>query len=160
MRTRSDLRRALELRVPPVAVVLLAAAAMWLLARLFPSAALVLPLRVVLAALFVVAGFAIALAGVVEFRRARTTVNPMTPEASSAIVSSGIYRHSRNPMYAGFLLALVGWAVFLANPVSLLGVALYVVYMNCFQIQPEERALQARFGEAYRGYMRSVRRWF
>ena len=62
-------------------------------------------------------------------------------------------------MYLGFLLALGGWAIFLANAVSALLLPLFVLYMNRFQIAPEERALAARFGQQFEDYRRSVRRW-
>jgi protein-S-isoprenylcysteine O-methyltransferase Ste14 len=120
---------ALELRIPPVALVFIAALAMW------------------------------ALAGVAEFRRARTTVNPTTPQASSSVVDSGIYRRSRNPMYLGFLLALAGWAIQLGHLAALPVLPAFVLYMNRFQIAPEERALRAKFGAPYAEYTRRVRRW-
>ena len=109
----------------------------------------------------IVAGLGIvtAAAGVLAFRRARTTVDPLHLDKSTAIVSTGIYRITRNPMYLGMLLAVVGWALFLANPVTLAGPVLFVLYMNRFQIRPEERALAERFGQPYRAYFSGVRRW-
>jgi protein-S-isoprenylcysteine O-methyltransferase Ste14 len=114
-----------------------------------------LPVAIVLA----VAGGLVALAGVVAFRRHRTTVNPFTPEQSSSLVDGGIYRFSRNPMYLGFLLALVGWWTYLANWVAALLLPVFVAYMNRFQIQPEERALTERFGGEFLAYCKKVRRW-
>lgn len=149
----------LELRVPPVAVVALAAALMWVAARWLPQAAFPLPARGAVAVALVALGAAIAIAGVVEFRRARTTVNPMTPEAASAVVATGVFRFSRNPMYLGMLFALAGWGAWLGNAVSLVALPLFVLYMNRFQIVPEERALAERFGDAYRAYLQRVRRW-
>src|SRR6188472_646987 len=107
----------------------------------------------------VVLGAAVAFAGVVAFRKARTTVNPMTPGASSSVVSGGVYRVSRNPMYLGFLLALAGWAVYLSNAASALLLPAFVLYMNTCQIEPEERALLAKFGPPFAQYMSRVRRW-
>jgi protein-S-isoprenylcysteine O-methyltransferase Ste14 len=101
----------------------------------------------------------ILVTAVVGFRKAKTTVDPMHPEAASTIVTSGIYRFTRNPMYLGFLLALIAWAVFLGNFVAALMPLLFVAYMNRFQISPEERTLLARFGAPYESYLRSVRRW-
>jgi protein-S-isoprenylcysteine O-methyltransferase Ste14 len=105
------------------------------------------------------AGALVALAGVVAFRRQETTVNPLTPSESSSLVASGIYRFSRNPMYLGFVLALLGWAAFLGNWVSALLLPAFVAYMSRFQIQPEERALAERFGPEFIAYSQSVRRW-
>lgn len=149
----------LELRVPPVGVVLVTAALMWLTAWLSPSLTWPLPGHQAVAITALVAGVLASLAGVMQFRRARTTVNPMTPAASSSLVVAGIYRWTRNPMYLGFLFALGAWAIFLANALSALFLPLFVLYMNRFQIVPEERALATRFGQQFEDYRRSVRRW-
>lgn len=148
----------LELRIPPVAVVIIAAAGMAALSY-GVSAPVAIPARLPVALTLVVAGALVALAGVVAFRRHKTTVNPFTPEQSSTLVGTGIYRYSRNPMYLGFLLALIGWGVYLANGVAALLLPAFVVYMNRFQIAPEERALMDHFGQTFLAYARAVRRW-
>ena len=149
----------LELKVPPVAVVLLFATLMWLISTREPPLALDLPWRVAVAFMLYGAGFAVALAGVIAFYRAKTTINPVTPEAATAIVTTGIYRFSRNPMYLGLLLTLIGWAVWLSHLLAFALLPFFVLYMNRFQIEPEERALSAKFGGLFRDYTRSVRRW-
>jgi protein-S-isoprenylcysteine O-methyltransferase Ste14 len=106
-----------------------------------------------------VLGVATAIQGVIEFRRARTTVDPRDPRKSTAIVTSGIYRFTRNPMYLGFLLVLVSWSVYLSNLCAAVGPVLFILYMNRFQIEPEERILSARFGEVYDAYKAAARRW-
>ena len=105
------------------------------------------------------AGGAIALAGSLEFKRARTTVNPFKPESSTALVTSGIYRFTRNPMYVGLALLLLGWSAFLCSAWALFGPVIFVLYINRFQITPEERVLSAKFGAAYAEYTTRVRRW-
>lgn len=149
----------LELRIPPVALVAIAAGLMALLAWAFPGPRLVFPAPYALGGALVGLGAAIAVAGVLAFRRARTTVNPMTPGASSSVVSTGIYRLTRNPMYLGFLLALAGWGAMLGNLLVLLPLAAFVAWMDRFQIAPEERALREKFGADYEDYLRQVRRW-
>jgi protein-S-isoprenylcysteine O-methyltransferase Ste14 len=151
--------KTLALKFPPVAVALLAGAAMWLVASALPSLAFRFPYKPAVAVVLAAAGGVIAGLGVVSFRRARTTVNPTKPQAASALVTTGIYRFSRNPMYLGFLLVLAGVAVFLANAAALALLPVFVVYMNRFQIQPEERALSAMFGSDFTTYQRRVRRW-
>ena len=151
--------KSLELKVPPVLLFVLLAAAMYGLARGLAMWTLSLPGRVAVAVALAAAGVAIALAGVAEFRRSRTTVHPQHPEKASAVVTRGVYRWTRNPMYLGLLLALAGWSIFLANLAALAGLPLFVAYMNRFQIGPEERALSAKFGPAYASYLVSVRRW-
>ena len=97
--------------------------------------------------------------GVLSFRRARTTVNPFAPERTVNIVSSGIYRLSRNPMYLGMACILTGWAVWLWQVQAVLGVVLFVAWITRFQIIPEERVLTQKFGTEYRQYRQRVRRW-
>jgi protein-S-isoprenylcysteine O-methyltransferase Ste14 len=149
----------LELKVPPLAVVIVFAAAMWLVSVAAPAFRLALPFRHAIALALVAAGAAITLSGIVAFARARTTVNPLKPDAASALVDSGIYRLTRNPMYLGFFVALVGLAVFLANALAVLLLPGFVLYMNRYQIVPEEKALSARFGGAFSAYKAKVRRW-
>lgn len=151
----------LENRIPPPLVAALFGLLMWLAARQLPGG-LVLPIewRAGLALVVLLAGVVICLASVLSFRNARTTVNPLKPETASALVSSGIYRYTRNPMYLGFATALLAWSIFLAWPPALLGVLSFVLYMNRFQIGPEERALTGLFGSAFAQYCSQVRRWF
>ena len=132
---------------------------MWFARPYASSLDLVIPWRPAFAIALVILGIALALAGVLAFRKAKTTVNPTKPEATSTVVATGIYRFTRNPMYLGMLMVLVGCAVFLANAISFLLLSLFVLYMNRFQIGPEERVLSEHFGSEYSSYMQSVRRW-
>lgn len=149
----------LELKLPPLALCAALAAVIASLARWAPGANLPFPGHRLVSVAAVLAGLAIAAAGVVEFRRARTTVNPLSPDRASAVVTSGIYRFTRNPMYLGMALALAGVAAWAVSLPGLLLVPVFCAYMGRFQIAPEERALLAGFGEAYASYMRRVRRW-
>ncbi len=149
---------ALELKVPPLALVFLFGALMWLVSG-YPEFTFTLPWRPAFALIFCAVGLAVLLAGVVAFRRAKTTVNPLTPEATTTMVTSGIYRFTRNPMYLGFLFVLAGWAMYLSNLLAFALLPLFVWYMNRFQILPEERALSAKFPQAFTAYTCAVRRW-
>ena len=151
--------KALELKVPPLVLVLVFAVSMWFAAMQLPSLAFTLPGGHGLTAVISGVGVLFLLAGLYEFQKAKTSVNPTTPAAASTIVASGVYRISRNPMYVGFLLALTGWAIFLSHPLSFLLLPVVVVYMNRFQIMPEERVLSAKFGKEYERYKQGVRRW-
>lgn len=152
--------RGLELKVPPVALLLIAAGLMGAAGWGVPTFKVRLPGRMAVAAGVALAGVIVCLLGVGSFKRAKTTVNPMRPESASALVVGGVYRLTRNPMYLGFLLLLLGWAAFLSNGLALLPVAMFVVYLDRFQIRPEERALDSLFGEEYAAYKKRVRRWF
>lgn len=151
--------QALELKIPPVVLVALFALAMWLLAQLVPALAVPLSWRLLLAGIFAITGIAIALSGVLAFRRVNTTVDPRVPQQSSSLVICGIYRYSRNPMYVGFLLLLAAWAFYLSSATALALLPLFVLYMNRFQIAPEERFLLQKFGPEYQAYLTRVRRW-
>ncbi len=151
----------LELKVPPLLVMAVMAVAMWAGSTMFPGLSVTLPsgLKGFAASGIALCGALVSLAGVLAFRRAGTTVNPLTPKSASHFVAGGIYRYSRNPMYLGFLLVLAGFALFLAHALGALFPFLFVLYMNRFQIAPEEAFLATRFGEAFRTYCAAVPRW-
>ena len=136
---------------------------MWLVALpalpFTPPFELPFSLHASLAVALALIGQGISIAGIVAFRRARTTINPLKPAAASALVRSGVFRFTRNPMYLGLLLTLVGWAVWLWNPASLLFLPVFVLYIDRFQIGPEERALTTLFGAEFAAYRTSVRKW-
>ena len=148
----------LESKVPPPALVVVIAVFMWLLSRATPSLHVDVPWHNWLAIVLVSVGFLTGISGVVTFVRAKTTVDPTKPRASS-LVTWGVYTISRNPMYLGGLIMLLGWAVFLSNALAFLLLFAYVLYINRFQIAPEERALTALFGQPYAAYQVRVRRW-
>lgn len=147
----------MELKVPPPVVMLSAAALMYGLSRLNAGYAWQAPLWLPL--LFACSGLAVAAAGALVFRRHRTTLSPFHPHKTSTVVNSGIFRYSRNPMYLGMALLLAAWSIWLGSWPALFGILLFVLYMNRFQIGPEERVLQEKFGDAYRRYCRQTRRW-
>lgn len=149
----------LESRIPPPLVMLGAGALMWGLARTAGTLPVPMVLRLFLAAILVTAGIAFAVAGVRAFRAARTTINPLDPAQATALVTGGVYALTRNPMYVGMLLVLVGWAVYLASIPALLGPLAFVLYIGRFQIAPEERALAGLFGTRFDDYRGRSRRW-
>ncbi len=151
--------QALENKVPPPLVALVFGGLMGGASLGLPGLELAWSTRLLLALPLIGAGLLFVLAGGISFRLARTTVNPLKPEAASALVTSGIYRYTRNPMYVGFALWLLAWGLYLASPLVLLGVLGFVLYMNRLQIAPEERALGRLFGADFTDYRQRVRRW-
>ena len=145
-------------RIPPPVIGLLTALLMWFAANAVPQAAFSVPGQMVLAAVLAAAGLAIELVAVAAFIRARTTANPLAPERASELVTDGLYRISRNPMYLGMALLLAGWGLWLGNGASLLGIAVFVLYITRFQIMPEEAALAARSGPQFAAYPAKVQR--
>ena len=150
---------ALEIRVPPPLVALLTAVLMWAIARNTPVMPIDGTLRLALAGILVILGILLARAGFRAFGRVKTTTNPVNIEAASALVTSGIYSYTRNPMYLALVAFLLAWAVYLSSPWTLLGPPAFVIFITRFQIIPEERVLHKKFGDAYAAYQGRVRRW-
>ena len=119
------------------------------------------PLRpaTVVALVLAVVGVSFDLLGLLAFFQVRTSINPLRPDKASVLVTRGIYRVTRNPMYVGLLFLLTAWAVFLASPWAWAGPGLFVVTMNRLQIAPEERVMRAKFGKDFEDYAARVRRW-
>ncbi len=110
-------------------------------------------------AIFSLLGVFFDAGGLLGFIRARTTISPLKPNSASVLVITGVYRITRNPMYVGLVFFLLAWGVYIGSIVSLVCVPLFMVYIKLFQILPEERMLQEKFGNEYLSYKNSVRRW-
>ena len=104
-------------------------------------------------------GGGMALTGIVTFKLAKTTTNPMSLDKASELVTHGIYTMTRNPMYLGVLIVLMGWSIHLGSLLSITALPLYVWYITQFQIIPEEFALETIFGQSFVKYQNNVRRW-
>jgi protein-S-isoprenylcysteine O-methyltransferase Ste14 len=151
--------RRLELRIPPLLVLALFSLVALLSHTFLPRFTLPVPAANTLATGVLLLGAAAALLGVIQFRRAHTTVNPTAPSTTRSVVTGGIYAFTRNPMYLGFALGLLAVAIACCNLTGFVLVPLFCGYLTRFQIIPEERVLLERFGEDYARYMARVRRW-
>ncbi|WP_202599469.1 MULTISPECIES: methyltransferase family protein [unclassified Vibrio] len=149
----------LELRIPPVALFIVWLILMERFASVMTFASVSLPFTWLVATICVVLAGYVGLAGIHEFRKMQTTVNPVKPESASRVVDSGIFAYSRNPMYLGLVILLFGAGYWLENTVALVMPYFFILYMNRFQIGPEERVLGRLFGEEYKSYLSRVRRW-
>ncbi|MEM5430305.1 isoprenylcysteine carboxylmethyltransferase family protein [Cupriavidus oxalaticus] len=149
----------LELKIPPPVVALLTGLLMWLAAASMARIEIPFRLRVGVAVALACTGAAIGVWAMVSFWRAKTTMNPIKPATASLLVTGGIFRITRNPMYLSLLLYLLAWAAYLSNWLALLFLPLFVLYIDRFQIVPEERALSSLFGPQYGAYKERVRRW-
>jgi len=149
----------LELKIPPLLLFSLTFAIMWGLAAITDEIGMNEKIRFISGTVSLLIGGYIAISGLLSFKINKTTVNPIKPEKASALVNTGIYHHTRNPMYLGLLFCLFSWACFLDNFISLLFVVIFPLYMTEFQIKPEERKLESIFGKNYEVYKKQVRRW-
>lgn len=146
--------------MPPPVIFAACAAGVWFVsAPQWDRRAALLSPQWLAAAVVGAVGLSVAAASVSRFRRAGTTLNPHRPDESSRLVTDGIFRRSRNPMYLALLICLVSWCVYLGAILGWLFLPLFVVVIARLQIEPEERALRERFGEEYEDYVSRVRRW-
>lgn len=148
----------LELKIPPVIVVVIIAGLMLLTAPLFPQVSFS-PLPTWIALIIVGLGILFPVIAALNFRRVATTVHPNHPDQTSQLVTTGVYRITRNPMYLGFALMLLAWGLYLGNMAALFGLPVFMFYMNQFQIKPEERVLKQKFGQQYKAYLNRTHRW-
>lgn len=147
----------LELKIPPPIVLFVVGCGMWAVAKVGPLVSV--PAGAVVGVFLMIAGLALNITGVMTVRKAKTTFNPLRPDTTTALVSTGVFGISRNPMYLAMLIVLLGWAIYLSSPVALVGPVVFVLYINRFQIVPEERALSSLFGASFAEYKSKVRRW-
>lgn len=138
---------------------ILTGALMWLVARSPFGYPTVVPYTAETGTVFIVLGIAIIAAGMTQFARAKTTVNPIDLTESTALVTGGIYEYTRNPMYLGMVFILLGWGLHLDSLINILCIALFLIIITAWQIKPEEAALRKLFDDEYEAYCRRVRRW-
>ena len=153
----------LENKIPPPAIMIICALGVW-----FTAETISLTLfatdgswhwSATLAVIIFACGVVIDLISLKRFFAAKTTINPLKPQQASSLVTTGIYRFTRNPMYLGLMLWLAALAIYLNNPLALIWPVIFVVYINRFQITPEERFLKTLFGEPYLAYLQNTPRW-
>lgn len=149
----------MHLKIPPPVVALICALAICQGSKLLPVIRLQGHAQTAMAVVLATIAIIIDLSALTGFIRSRTTIDPRYPHKTSWVVTTGIYRHTRNPMYLGLMLLLAALSIYLGAVVGLLGVVLFVWYTTVFQIMPEERVLEAQFGEDYLDYKARVRRW-
>ncbi len=149
----------LELKIIPPLVTLIAGLLMWIITKFFPTIIIIPQYKNFLAVIIAILGLILMALAALSLFRAKTTINPMKPQNSSNLVTSGIYKFSRNPIYLADLLFLLAFALFLNNLLSLIFIIGFYLYMNKFQIIPEERFLEEKFGETYLKYKQKTRRW-
>lgn len=149
----------LELKVPPVIVMFIFMVLMYFVSNLFSSFNVDFLFQTFLSVETFVSGLAVIIAGVYIFKIQETTVNPLIPESSSKLVMNGIYKFTRNPMYLGMAIILFALFIFLGNILNLINIVLFILYMNKYQIIPEEKVLEKLFGDEFISYKSKVRRW-
>jgi len=151
--------KALETLIPPPIVTVIIMILMYWVPRSILASSIQSNLLFFVAIATGLAAIMIMLAGIAAFAKDRTTLNPMRIDQASTLVTSGIFKFTRNPMYLGDVIFLFAWCLLLATPWAIFGPFLLMIYLTQFQIKPEERMMQQKFGTAYKAYQSQVRRW-
>ena len=118
-----------------------------------------IPLQLEISIFILSAGILIFLNPVLQFIKSKTTVNPIQFEEVNKLVTSGIFKYSRNPMYLGMLMIVLSTSIFYLNIYSILTPLLFMLWINKFQIKREEEFLIEKFGDEYLSYKKKTRRW-
>ena len=142
---------------PPPVFLLLSIIAMFLLDRFVPVAECDSPWAIGTGAVLLAAGLAITISSAQRFRRAGTPLRPF--EESTAVVTSGLFRYTRNPMYLGMVVGQIGIASMLGSVTSPAPILVFVLIIHNLFIVHEERFMEGLFGEEYLAYKSAVRRW-
>ncbi len=150
----------MKLRLPPVLVFVIFSMLMYVLSLVLPFGDFEFFGREVLILFLLGMGALVGLISLIQFYIAKTSIDPRTPSKASDLVTNGLYRFSRNPMYLALLMVLLAWGLWLGNAFNTLLAAGFVAYLNKFQIIPEEKVLSDIYGKAYQHYCTQVRRWF
>lgn len=151
--------RFLETKIPAPVIATAVSLAMWFLPGIAPETGAFVHVRRAIIDFSMNLSAFVAVMAFSSFWKARTTINPIQPDRASVLVTHGIYGLTRNPMYLSLLLLLVALAGRQWSWGAWAGPAVYLAYVTRFQILPEERVLQAKFGSNYAEYKERVRRW-
>ncbi len=149
----------MKLKIPPVVVFFLGLGMMFGCYYLKPEWSYSFDYQTLISRIFLAMGVLVAFSGIIAFRMKGTTTDPRFPEKASELVQGGVYKLTRNPMYLGMALVLIGGLIRIGNPLSTVGVIFFFWYLTNFQIKPEEEALKKLFGTEYEAYCTKVRRW-
>jgi len=149
----------MKLLIPPPVQAIVCAACMWVIANRFPSLGFSFGFQQELAIAICIIGIFVDLVSVGLFTKFKTTVSPFSPQKTEKLVTSGLYQFSRNPMYVGMVIILIGIGIWLGNLAAFVLIPGFTWFVTTFQIIPEEEILAEKFGQDYLEYKSRVRRW-
>ena len=145
----------LSLKTPPVLLLVIVAILMYFIAPILR----ILPFGILFGILCALVGMGLIIISVQQFNQTKTTVNPLNPNQTQALVTTGIFAYTRNPMYKGMVWLLLGWAFYLGSIVSFIGVLVFIFWIDRWQIKPEETILREKFGKVFDEYCKKTPRW-
>ena len=146
------------LKIPPPIVAIICGLMIWKFSELLPTLIINVEIRHGIAYTLLGIAGAIDIWALLSFRQQKTTIDPRYPHKTSSMVTTGIYHYTRNPMYLGLVLILSATSIYFAALLGFFIIAVFILYMNMFQIKPEEEALEKQFREEYLSYKTKVRR--
>ena len=115
--------------------------------------------EIIFGSFMIISGLIIILSAIILFKKYQTTITPLNPSNATKLITDGIYKFSRNPMYLGLLFVLFGISIILNPTGGLFLIPLFILYLNIFQIVPEENAMVDLFKDEFLEYRKNVRRW-
>ncbi|RUM75801.1 MAG: isoprenylcysteine carboxylmethyltransferase family protein [Sulfurovum sp.] len=149
----------IKLLIPPPVYALMMGGLMWFLNHHFPiNHFIAMPWNWIGVVLILISG-AFDIWSILLFFKKHTTANPMKPENTTDLVTKGLYKITRNPMYVGLLVILTGYAIWLGSVTPFLVLPIFYFLITEMQIKPEEAILEEKFGQEYLNYKKRVRRW-
>ena len=147
----------METKIPPPIVTLIFGLSIYFSRGIFQ--AVEIEYSFYIGILLLLGGFTILISAARSFKKDKTTINPLSPEQATKLVTDGIFKYSRNPMYLGMTLVLGSMAVFFNLLGGVILIALFCLYITKFQIIPEERAMSNLFSQDFNKYKQATRRW-
>jgi protein-S-isoprenylcysteine O-methyltransferase Ste14 len=149
----------LKLKIPPPAYALIIGFLMWSLNKYFPVVHFISSPWNKIGLVLIALAFTMDLSSLFLFFKKHTTPSPFTPDNASALVTTGLYKMTRNPMYVGLLIILAGYGVWLGSLMPFVLLPVFYGLITHMQIKPEEAILEKKFGQEYLDYKSRVRRW-
>ena len=144
-------------RIPPPIVTLTFILLSFWLANYLPK--LTFNYQGLLSLIMTLIGLTIIVIGVKTFHKSDTTVNPLNPSEASHLVTHGVFSYTRNPMYLGMVIILLGVSIYNGVYIGIIILPCFIFYITEFQIKPEEEAMEEIFPGDYTDYLKRVRRW-
>tara|TARA_B100000941_G_C28256738_1_gene424378 strand:+ start:48 stop:497 length:450 start_codon:yes stop_codon:yes gene_type:complete len=145
------------IKIPPPILVLILTSLVYFSSTKLES--IYLPYRQTVSVLILIIGLVVIISPVFDFIKSKTTVNPVKFQNVNRLVTTGIYRYSRNPMYLGMILIIISTTVYYLNFLSVFSPLIFYIWINKFQISREEIFLEGKFGNEYLKYKSKTRRW-
>ena len=147
----------LKIKIPPPIIVIFLILAVYFSSNL--TIGFDLPFKKTISLLLLFIGLLIIFIPVFQFIKSKTTINPQSFKNVNNLVSSGIFKISRNPMYLGMLIIISSTVVYYFNYFSIFAPFIFYFWINEFQIKREEKKLEEKFGSDYKKYKSKTKRW-